>query len=191
MWLVVPLVSQARLVGLLALGPRRSERDYAGDDRKLLEDLAQRAAPAVRVAQLVRRLVRQQADELQARQRIEQELQVAQLIQRQFLPREVPELSGWQVATYYQPAKAVGGDFYDFIELPDGLIGLVCGDVTGKGVPAALVMATTTASCAATRPSSSRRPRSWSAPTTCSCTTSRRTCSSPACTASSTRPRAG
>jgi len=143
MRLVVPLVSQARLVGLLALGPRRSERDYAGDDRKLLEDLAQRAAPAVRVAQLVRRLVRQQAAELQARERMEQELQVAQLIQRQFLPRELPELSGWQVATYYQPAKAVGGDFYDFIELPGGLIGLVCGDVTGKGVPAALVMATT------------------------------------------------
>ena len=141
--LVVPLVSQGRLVGLLALGPRRSGRDYAGDDRKLLEDLAGRAAPAVRVAQLVRQLVRQQAAELQARERIEQELQVAQLIQRQFLPRELPELSGWHVATYYQPAKAVGGDFYDFIELPDGLIGLVCGDVTGKGVPAALVMATT------------------------------------------------
>ena len=143
MRLVVPLVSQARLVGLLGLGPRRSGRDYASDDRKLLEDLAKRAAPALRVAQLVRQLVRQQAAELQARERIEQELQVAQLIQRQFLPRELPELSGWYVATYYQPAKAVGGDFYDFIELPDGLIGLVCGDVTGKGVPAALVMATT------------------------------------------------
>jgi serine phosphatase RsbU (regulator of sigma subunit) len=143
MRLVVPLVSQARLVGLLALGHRRSERDYAGDDRKLLEDLAKRAAPALRVAQLVRQLVRQQAAELQARERIEQELQVAQLIQRQFLPRELPELSGWLVATYYQPAKAVGGDFYDFIELPDGRIGLVCGDVTGHGVPAALVMATT------------------------------------------------
>jgi serine phosphatase RsbU (regulator of sigma subunit) len=143
MTLVVPLVSQARLVGLLGLGPRRSERDYASGDRKLLEDLAKRAAPALRVAQLVRRLVRQQAAELKARERIEQELQVAQLIQRQFLPRELPELSGWYVATYYQPAKAVGGDFYDFIELPDGLIGLVCGDVTGKGVPAALVMAIT------------------------------------------------
>jgi serine phosphatase RsbU (regulator of sigma subunit) len=141
--LLVPLVSQARLVGLLGLGPRRSERDYASDDRKLLEDLAKRAAPALRVAQLVRQLIRQQTAELQARERIEQELQVAQLIQRQFLPRELPELSGWYVATYYQPAKAVGGDFYDFIELPDGLIGLVCGDVTGKGVPAALVMATT------------------------------------------------
>jgi serine phosphatase RsbU (regulator of sigma subunit) len=143
MTLVVPLVSQTKLVGLLALGPRRSERDYSGDDRKLLEDLAERAAPALRVAELVRQLVRQQAAELRARERIEQELQVAQLIQRQFLPRELPELPGWHVAAYYQPAKEVGGDFYDFIELPDGLVGLVCGDVTGKGVPAALVMATT------------------------------------------------
>jgi serine phosphatase RsbU (regulator of sigma subunit) len=143
MTVVVPLVSQTKLVGLLALGPRLSERDYAGDDRTLLEDLAGRAAPALRVAELVRQLVRQQAAELRARERIEQELRVAQLIQRQFLPRELPELPGWHVAAYYQPAKEVGGDFYDFIELPDGLIGLVCGDVTGNGVPAALVMATT------------------------------------------------
>jgi serine phosphatase RsbU (regulator of sigma subunit) len=143
MTLVVPLISRANLVGLLALGPRRGERDYSGDDRKLLDDLAERAAPALRVAELVRQLVDQQAVELRARERIEQELQVAQLIQRQFLPRELPQLPGWHVAAHYQPAKEVGGDFYDFIELPDGLVGLVCGDVTGKGVPAALVMATT------------------------------------------------
>jgi serine phosphatase RsbU (regulator of sigma subunit) len=143
MTLAVPLVSQGKLVGLLGLGPRLSERGYSADDRALLHDLAQRAAPALRVAQLVRQLVRQQTAELQARERMEQELQVAQLIQRQFLPRELPRFAGWRIAAYYQPAKAVGGDFYDFIELPDGQVGLVCGDVTGKGVPAALVMATT------------------------------------------------
>jgi Stage II sporulation protein E (SpoIIE) len=75
--------------------------------------------------------------------RMEQELRVAQLIQQQFLPRQLPELPGWRVAAYYQPARAVGGDFYDFIDLPDGLLGLTCGDVTDKGVPAALVMAIT------------------------------------------------
>jgi serine phosphatase RsbU (regulator of sigma subunit) len=143
MTLAVPLVSQGELVGLLALGPRLSERGYSADDRALLHDLAQRAAPALRVAQLVRQLVRQQTAQLQARERMEQELAVAQLIQRQFLPRELPRFAGWRIAAYYQPAKAVGGDFYDFIELPDGQVGLVCGDVTGKGVPAALVMATT------------------------------------------------
>ncbi len=81
--------------------------------------------------------------EAQARARLEQELHVAQLIQQHFLPRELPSLAEWQVATYYHAAGAVGGDFYDFIELPDGRLGLVVGDVTGKGVPAALVMATT------------------------------------------------
>ena len=137
--LVVPLVSQGELIGLLRLGPRRSEQEYSHDDRKLLDDLAAHAAPAVRLAQLVR----QQQAEIRDRERIEQELKVAQLIQQQFLPRELPNLPGWHVAAYYRPARAVGGDFYDFIELPDGKVGIVVGDVTDKGVPAALVMATT------------------------------------------------
>jgi serine phosphatase RsbU (regulator of sigma subunit)/anti-sigma regulatory factor (Ser/Thr protein kinase) len=137
--LVVPLVSHGELIGLLRLGPRRSEQDYSRDDRKLLDDLAGHAAPALRVAQLVR----EQQAELRQRERIEQELKVAQLIQQQFLPRELPDLPGWHVAAYYRPARAVGGDFYDFIELPDGQVGIVVGDVTDKGVPAALVMATT------------------------------------------------
>jgi len=137
--LVVPLVASGELVGLLNLGPRRSEREYSTDDRRLLQDLATHAAPAVRVAQLVR----EQESEALARQRIEQELHVARLIQQQFLPKELPDLPGWHVAAHYQPAREVGGDFYDFLELPDGQLGVVIGDVTDKGVPAALVMATT------------------------------------------------
>ena len=137
--LVVPLVTSGELVGLLSLGPRRSEREYSSDDRHLLQDLATHAAPAVRVAQLVR----EQESEALARQRIEQELHVARLIQQQFLPKDLPDLPGWHVAAHYQPAREVGGDFYDFLELPDGQLGVVIGDVTDKGVPAALVMATT------------------------------------------------
>jgi serine phosphatase RsbU (regulator of sigma subunit)/anti-sigma regulatory factor (Ser/Thr protein kinase) len=137
--LVVPLVTSGELVGLLSLGPRRSERDYSTDDRRMLQDLATHAAPAVRVAQLVR----EQEAEALARQRIEQELHVARLIQQQFLPKELPDLPGWHVAAHYQPAREVGGDFYDFLELPGGQVGVVIGDVTDKGVPAALVMATT------------------------------------------------
>jgi serine phosphatase RsbU (regulator of sigma subunit)/anti-sigma regulatory factor (Ser/Thr protein kinase) len=137
--LVVPLVTQGELIGLLNLGPRRSEQDYSADDRKLLANLAAQAAPAVRVGQLVR----EQEAEVRNRERLEQELRVAQLIQQQFLPKELPELGGWHVAAYYRPAREVGGDFYDFIELPDGRVGIVVGDVTDKGVPAALVMATT------------------------------------------------
>jgi serine phosphatase RsbU (regulator of sigma subunit)/anti-sigma regulatory factor (Ser/Thr protein kinase) len=139
--LAVPLVSQGELIGLLNLGPRLSEQDYSADDRALLSNLATQAGPAVRVAQLVR----QQQIEAQSRERLEQELRVARLIQQTLLPKEFPELPGWHIAGYYQPARAVGGDFYDFIHLSDGRLGLVVGDVTDKGVPAALVMATTRA----------------------------------------------
>ena len=137
--LALPLVSQGELVGLINLGQRLSEQDYSSDDRRLLGNLATQAAPAVRVAQLVR----QQQLEALERQRIEQELRVARLIQQFLLPKEVPAIAGWEVSAFYQPARAVGGDFYDFIQFPDGRIGFVIGDVTDKGVPAALVMATT------------------------------------------------
>jgi serine phosphatase RsbU (regulator of sigma subunit)/anti-sigma regulatory factor (Ser/Thr protein kinase) len=137
--LVVPLVSQGELIGTLNLGPRLSEQDYSTDDRRLLSTLAAQAAPAIRVAQLVR----EQAHEAAERERLEQEMRVATLIQQQFLPRELPNLPQWQIAAYYGPARAVGGDFYDFIEMPGGRIGIAVGDVTDKGVPAALVMART------------------------------------------------
>lgn len=135
--LIAPLIGQGELIGLLNLGPRRNEQGYTADDRKLLADLATQAAPAVRVAQLVR----QQQIEAQARERLEQELRVARVVQQTLLPKELPELAGWQVAAYWQPAQAVSGDFYDFITLPDGNLGIIGADVTGKGVPAALVMA--------------------------------------------------
>jgi len=77
------------------------------------------------------------------RERTEQELKVARSIQQASLPDEVPELEGWQISPYYQPAREVGGDFYDFHLLSEGRLGLVVGDATGKGVPAALVMSTT------------------------------------------------
>lgn len=137
--LVVPLVTHGELIGLLNLGPRLSEQSYSVDDRRLLENLAGQAAPALRVAQLVR----EQEAEVRRRERYEQELQVAQLIQQNFLPHEVPEPSGWKLEAFYRPAREVGGDFYDFIELPTGELAVLVGDVTDKGVPAALVMAST------------------------------------------------
>ena len=79
--------------------------------------------------------------EMRQREHIEQELQVARTIQQASLPREVPQLEGWRITPIYLPAREVGGDFYDFLELDDGRLGLVVGDATGHGVPAALVMA--------------------------------------------------
>jgi steroid delta-isomerase-like uncharacterized protein len=86
---------------------------------------------------------RLRVSQAQERERIEQELRVARQIQQSLLPEATPELYGWQLAAYYKPAREVGGDFYDFLELEDGRLGLVVGDATGKGMPAALVMATT------------------------------------------------
>ncbi len=137
--LAVPLVSQGELIGVLYLGPRRSEQDYSTDDRKLLDNLAAQAAPALRVGQLVR----QQQVEARTRERFEQELEVARLIQQNFLPKQLPALPGREIAALYRPAREVGGDFYDVIPLSDGQVGFVVGDVTDKGVPAALVMAAT------------------------------------------------
>jgi serine phosphatase RsbU (regulator of sigma subunit) len=71
-------------------------------------------------------------------ERVEQALQAARSIQQASLPKEVPEPEGWQISPFYQPAREVGGDFYDFFELDDERLGLVVGDATGKGVPAAL-----------------------------------------------------
>ena len=81
--------------------------------------------------------------EISEREQVEQELHVARRIQQASLPKEVPTLHGWEISPHYQPAREVGGDFYDFFELENGQFGLVVGDATGKGMPAALVMATT------------------------------------------------
>ena len=186
--LVVPLVTQGELIGTLNLGPRLSEQDYSTDDRRLLATLAAQAAPAIRVAQLVR----EQAAEAAERERFEQELKVAQLIQQQFLPRELPNLPEWQVAAYYGPARVVGGDFYDFIDLGEGRIGRRRRrrDRQGRAGgarhgPHALDPARRGAAARGAR------ARSSPAPTSCWRRRCRRGCSSPASTASwSPRPAA-
>jgi serine phosphatase RsbU (regulator of sigma subunit) len=101
------------------VGGKIAEEWRANSAAPLLEDLAQK---------------------IRKREHIEQELLVARRIQQASLPNEVPELEGWEISPHYQSAREVGGDFYDFLELPDGRLGIVVGDATGKGVPAALVM---------------------------------------------------
>src|SRR5215217_7447530 len=96
--------------------------------------------PGSNLAELAQQRLEQERIE---RERIEQELRVARSIQQASLPEKVPDLEGWQISPLYQPAREVGGDFYDFFELEDGRLSLVVGDATGKGVPAALVMSTT------------------------------------------------
>ena len=94
--LLVPLVSQTEMIGFISLSQRLSDQEYSSDDRKFLVDLGIQAAPALRVAQLVR----QQQLEFAERQRIEQELKVARLIQQTLLPQALPKIEGYQLTAY-------------------------------------------------------------------------------------------
>jgi serine phosphatase RsbU (regulator of sigma subunit) len=85
-------------------------------------------------------------------------MRVARRIQQASLPKEVPELEGWKISTYYQPAREVGGDFYEFYQLGDGRVGFVVGDATGKGVPAAIVTTATAAYLGAVAAASDSSP---------------------------------
>jgi PAS domain S-box-containing protein len=111
-----------------------------GEVRQLNKELEERVAE--RTEQLESAMAKQH-EVAQERERIEQELRVARMIQHTLLPKSLPEVEGHEIAVYYQPAREVGGDFYDFLRLPDGRLGLIVGDVSGKGVPAAIVMAIT------------------------------------------------
>jgi serine phosphatase RsbU (regulator of sigma subunit) len=137
--IILPLASQGELLGLLILGPHLKGEAYSREEFSILNTLAPQVAPALRVAQMVQA---QQA-QVSEHERIEQELRTAREIQHTFLPKDVPVIRGWQLVAYYQSAREVGGDFYDFLFFEDGRLGLVIGDVAGKGIPAALVMTAT------------------------------------------------
>jgi sigma-B regulation protein RsbU (phosphoserine phosphatase) len=131
---VVPLIVAGRSVGALAINTRQS-RLFDEQEARFMHLMANQAAVAIEKA----RLHRQEIEKLQ----LEKELIVGREIQLSLLPKSLPVLPGWDLAVYYQAARQVGGDFYDFFHLPGepGRLGLVIADVAGKGVPAALFMA--------------------------------------------------
>ena len=99
---------------------------------EIITGISQQAALAIQNEQLQRETVE--------RERLEREMQLAREIQQAFLPHELPELQGWELQTYWRPAREVGGDFFDVFELPGNRLGLVIADVADKGMPAALFM---------------------------------------------------
>lgn len=137
--LLLPLTSQGELLGLLLPGPHLKGQAYTPRERSLLTSLIPQVAPALQVAQMVR----ERQAQVREHERIEQELLTARTIQQSLLPARLPDPPGWQLAAYYQPAREVGGDLYDFLSFEEERLGIIIGDVSGKGIPAALLMSST------------------------------------------------
>ncbi len=129
-WIGVPLLVSNRFIGVLSVDHLQSDF-YQEPDSKLVTGFADLAAVALENARLYEVEVKQ----------VEQELSIASQIQRGFLPNHIPDLPGWAIAAACIPARETGGDFYEFVERTDGLLGVVVGDVSGKSIPAAMLMA--------------------------------------------------
>ena len=135
--LIVPLPGRNRLAGVIALGPKRSEEPYTKTDRQLLQTIASQTGLALENAELLENLT----TEITQRERISREIEIAREVQERLFPQSYPKVTGVDLAGYCRPAQAVGGDYYDFFVLSDGRLALALGDISGKGVSAALLMA--------------------------------------------------
>jgi len=133
--LCVPLKVQGRITGVIYVDNRLQAGLFTPDDLELLSAVAHSAAVAIENARLYRVAVE--------KGRMERELQVARELQASLLPRTTPQVPGWEFAAAWQPARQTSGDYYDFFAAREGEVGLVIGDVSGKGMPAALFMALT------------------------------------------------
>ena len=140
--LLLPLPGRNRMMGLMALGPKRSEAAYTRADLHLLHTVAAQTGLAIEVAELAHSL----ATEAAQRERVNREIEIAREVQERLFPQQMPLLPGATVAGHCRPAQGVGGDYYDVFDLPDGRTGLAIGDVSGKGISAALLMASLRAS---------------------------------------------
>jgi sigma-B regulation protein RsbU (phosphoserine phosphatase) len=130
--MIVPLVYQDKVIGMLGLGEKKSGKSFNHGDIELLRTLASQGAVAIENARLFQ--------ENLEKQRMEEELSIARDLQMSMLPATCPQVKGFEIAALSSPAKEVGGDFFDFIEMGDERLGIVVADVTGKSVSGALVM---------------------------------------------------
>ena len=130
--LCVPLIAKDGVIGAININNKLSGNAFTNDDLGLVTTLAGGASLAVENARLHQNLTE--------RERINRELEIARQIQEGFLPQEMPQIDGYQISALSLPAVEVGGDYYDFIPVDDNHWGIFVGDVSGKGVPAAIYL---------------------------------------------------
>ena len=140
--LFLPLSGRNRLMGVMALGPKQSEAAYSKSDLHLLQVLASQTGMALELSELAHSLAKEAA----LRERANREMEIAREVQARLFPQAMPKLDGLSLAGSCRAAQGVGGDYYDVFGLQDGRLGLAIGDVSGKGISAALLMASLRAS---------------------------------------------
>lgn len=140
--LLLPLSTRDKLLGFISLGPKRSDEPYSGTDVRLLKSVAAQTGLALENARLMSAI----ADEVAQRERLNREVEIAREVQERLFPQTLPPIAGVEYAGACRPALGVGGDYYDFLALPGGRLGIAIGDVSGKGIAAALTMASLQAS---------------------------------------------
>ncbi len=129
-----PLItSDGKPLGAIQLDTQDITKKFRDDDLKLLTIVSHLASVAVEKSQLVANLV--------TREKVQREIELARQVQLDFLPRKAPDVPGYEFFGFYSAAQTIGGDYYDYIHLPGGRLAVVLGDVAGKGVPAAMLMA--------------------------------------------------
>lgn len=140
--LLLPIASSDQLHGFLALSPKRSEEPYSPTDLRLLESLASQTALALENSRLTEAV----AQEAAQRERLHREVEIAREVQLRLLPKKQPLIEGLDYSGACRPAQLIGGDYYDYIATPSGHTAFAIGDISGKGIPAALLMSNLQAS---------------------------------------------
>ena len=136
--LLLPLSLNQKLVGVMSLGAKRSEEPFSASDLRLLGSVATQTGLALENS----RLTTQVGLEIAEREKRRRELEIAREVQERLFPQSYPPVPGLEFAGACRPALAIGGDYYDFVPLEGGRLGIAIGDISGKGIPAALLMAT-------------------------------------------------
>ncbi|MBV9761440.1 MAG: SpoIIE family protein phosphatase [Acidobacteriaceae bacterium] len=139
---LLPVSLDTRLLGVISLGPKKSDAPYSQADLQLLSAVASQTGLALENAELTESIRREVAQ----RERLDRELEIAREVQQRLFPQKLPTIPGLEFAGYCRPALGVGGDYYDFVPLDNGCLGIAIGDVSGKGIAAALMMASLQAS---------------------------------------------